>query len=135
MRRTGISAIALVATLVLAGCAGDTGGASPAPATPEPATPGAPSAACSTGGGSAAVAAQIRGFAFTPNPLAVKVGDIVGWTNADSVAHTVTMDDGSCTTGSLGEGATGLLVFEVPGTYPFHCRFHPSMTGTVEVTE
>jgi plastocyanin len=156
MRRTGISATALAAMIALAGCAGDPGGAtpspvpptlpppsappspepqSPEPATPEP-TPDVPTTTtCSTAAGAAAVPARIRGFAFTPDPLAVKVGDIVGWTNEDAVPHTVTMDDGSCTSGSLGEGATALLVFESPGTYPFHCRIHPTMTGTVEVTE
>jgi plastocyanin len=65
------------------------------------------------------------------------VGDVIGWTNGDSAPHTVTLDDGSCDTGNLSQGATGLLVFNEAGTYTYHCNVHPSQMKdfTIEVTE
>jgi plastocyanin len=29
----------------------------------------------------------------------------------------------------------GTTEFDEPGSYPYFCRFHPFMTGTVEVVE
>jgi plastocyanin len=58
----------------------------------------------------------------------------VTWTNLDGVAHTVTADDGSWGSGTLGQGATYSHVFTSPGTYTYHCAIHPFMTGTVTVT-
>jgi hypothetical protein len=50
------------------------------------------------------------------------------------VAHTVTADDGSWGSSTLGQGATYSQVFTSPGTYTYHCAIHPSMKGTVVVT-
>ena len=58
--------------------------------------------------------------------MQAKVGDVVGWTNGDSAPHTATMDDGSCSTDTLSQGATGLLVFNKAGTYTYHCKVHPT---------
>lgn len=45
-------------------------------------------------------------------------------------------DDNSLDTDSIaGEGATGSLTFDEPGTYAYYCLFHPFMKSTVEVTE
>jgi len=35
--------------------------------------------------------------------------------------------------GTLGKGATYAHTFDCPGTYPYHCGFHPTMRGTVIV--
>jgi plastocyanin len=35
---------------------------------------------------------------------------------------------------ALSSGATFEFTFDEPGTYPYFCSIHPSMTGTVEVT-
>jgi plastocyanin len=61
-------------------------------------------------------------------------GTTVTWTNQDAMAHTVTADDGSWGSGPLGPGTTYSHVFTSPGTYTYHCAFHPFMTGTVMVT-
>ncbi len=74
----------------------------------------------------------------------MKTGSTVVWTNEDSFAHTVTAGKRGAQTGTfdheLGEldtndnaGANFSFTFEEPGSYPYFCRFHPTMQGTVEV--
>jgi plastocyanin len=148
MTRRIAPALGLFAILVAA-CSG--GGATTAPSE-APATAAAPSAAASeaapseaapseAGGGVCAattdagtVEVTVQGRAFGPGKVTAKVGDVIVWTNKDSVPHTATLDDDSCTTGSLGKDASGALVFSAPGTYPYHCRIHPDMTGTIEIS-
>lgn len=141
MRRARVRAIAaLGATLLVAGCAGGGGTASPDAATPTGATPG--TAAATTGGascalvndGTAATAVAASGFAFSPAAVSVAVGGTVTWSNGDSVGHTVTMNDGSCDSGVFGGGRSVTLRFTTVGTYGYACSIHPSMTGAVEVT-
>jgi plastocyanin len=40
-------------------------------------------------------------FAFDPNSLTIKAGDIVAWTNQTSAPHTVTADNGDFDSGRL----------------------------------
>ena len=147
-------------TLALGACSGATTSpvattaASAAPATAAPASAeasvapasAAASAAPSAAGGAAACAAAaagaaptvkvtIKDFAFSPDPVTAKVGDVIGWTNSDPVAHTVTLDDNTCTTDPIATGQTGALVFTAAGTYTYHCSIHPAkMKGTITVT-
>jgi plastocyanin len=89
------------------------------------------------GGGVALAASQgvsISGFAFSPPSVTVSVGDTVTWTNSDSVTHTATADDASWDAGNIAAGGgTGAVVFTTAGTFPYHCRIHAQMTGTVIV--
>jgi len=72
---------------------------------------------------------------FSPNPITIKVGDTVTWTNNGSVSHTSTSNTGAWDTGSISSGATSSAVaFPNAGTFPYHCTIHPSMTGTVVVS-
>ena len=96
-------------------------------------TPGASAAAgggaaCAKAdtGATATVKVDIKDFKFSPQPVNAKVGDVVGWTNGDSAPHTATMDDSSCGTDNISQGATGLLVFNKAGTYTYHCSVHPA---------
>ena len=59
---------------------------------------------------------------------------MIGFTNKDSVGHTATVDDGSCSTDTISNGTTAALTFTAAGTYPFHCKIHPSMKGTITVS-
>ena len=110
---------------VLAAC----GGGSPT-TVPDPASADAGSGACSATEGPGTVEVAIDGRAFVPGRVTAAVGDVIAFRNDDPVGHTATLDDGSCTTETLGSGETGALVFSAPGEYPFHCRIHPDMTGT-----
>lgn len=70
---------------------------------------------------------------FDPQTITVGVGSNVTWTNAGSLVHTVTADDGSFDSGNLNIGDTWSLTFNQPGTYAYHCTPHPWMKGTVVV--
>jgi len=133
MRRFMTFPLVLITVLALAACSASTTGGTPATSAQAP-TPGA-SAAGGGGGGACATAAagatatvqvQIKDFKFSPQPVNAKVGDVVGWTNGDSSPHTATVDDGSCSTDPIAQGATGLLVFNKAGTYTYHCKIHPT---------
>jgi len=76
---------------------------------------------------------QIKGFAFAPRTITVKVGNTVTWTNGDSVGHTATADDDSFDTGLLAKGQSGSVTFDTPGTYTYFCTPHPNMKATVLV--
>src|SRR5215211_3287311 len=83
----------------------------------------------------AATAVQVVDFAFDPGTLTVPAGATVTWTNAGSRPHTVTADDGSFDSGRLDPGEQFSQVFEQPGTFTYHCGFHPEMQGSIVVTE
>ena len=80
---------------------------------------------------------EIRNFAFSPNTFKVTPGAKITVVNRDSTQHTMTADDGK-------SFDTKLLVKDEPvsyvapnevGEYGYHCRPHPSMTGTMVVEE
>lgn len=142
--RTPIRAMAgLLLILVVAACGGS--GASAAPTddggntAPSASTASSPSgdgatAACEVVDAAGAVQAEATGFAFTPDPITAATGEAITWTNGDPAPHTVTLDDGTCDTGEFGQGETGTLRFNAPGTYAYHCAVHPNMKGTIEIT-
>jgi amicyanin len=80
----------------------------------------------------------IDSMAFAPQTLNVKVGDKITWTNRDSVRHTVTKDDGQTdgpASQPLDKGDSYSYTFIKAGTYAYHCSLHPTMKGTVVVSE
>lgn len=108
--------------------------AEPTPApTPEP-TAEPPAAACTPGSAAGDVAVAIQDFTFNPAEISASVGQTVSFTNNDAAPHTATLDEGSCTTPNLSQGLASGLTFSAAGTYPFHCKIHPSMTGTITVS-
>ncbi len=129
MRNTRLAALAFAVILATAACSGTS---SPAPsAAPSVAPPSiAPSAATSAATGSAV---SIAGFSFQPSTITISVGTTVKWTNNDSVGHTVTADDGSFKSDTLGSGVTFSHTFATAGTFAYHCAIHASMKGTVTV--
>lgn len=70
-------------------------------------------------------------FMFKPSSVEIRVGDQVTWVNDDDIEHNAT--NGSFDTGLLSLGESASITFTAPGTYPFFCTPHPSMTGTVIV--
>ncbi len=142
MSRRPLSVLGMTALLTLSACS--SAGASTAPsvaapsqaaASPAPATAAATAAGgpCAPSAAAATVEVTIADFAF-PSTIDAKVGDVIGFTNKDSAPHTATLDDDSCTTDNIAQGASAGLTFSAAGDYPFHCRIHPNMVGTIKVT-
>lgn len=83
----------------------------------------------------AQVTVTISNMTFNPDPVQVKAGDTVVWSNQDRMAHTATADDGSFDTGKIAPKATSKPIrFGKAGDVPYHCEIHPSMTGTVQIS-
>jgi plastocyanin len=132
MRHARLATLILPAMLALAACSGSSSPAPTAPASsaPPPAASAAPSAPPPDAAGTAV---SIASFSFQPAALTVAVGTTVTWTNNDSASHTVTADDGSFKSGTLGKGGTFSQTFATAGTFAYHCAFHSSMTATITV--
>jgi plastocyanin len=82
------------------------------------------------------IVANAGSNSFSPNPIEVKVGETVTWINDDdSGRHTVTSKDGVFNSGMMGRGQSFSYTFDKAGEYPYFCEPHPSMVGTVVVTE
>jgi plastocyanin len=122
-------------TLVLASCSSsshttkNTAASSATAASAASASTTAATAPAATGG------IVINGFAFS-GTLTVKAGQKVTVTNKDSVAHTLTdKQTHKFDTGNIaGNGGTGTFTAPTtPGSYPFGCRYHPDMHGTLVV--
>lgn len=77
----------------------------------------------------------IQNFAFVPADLVVKAGTTATWTNADSVAHTIVGNTGGPSSDTIGAQGTYRYTFSTPGTYTYHCSLHPTMIGSVTVTQ
>ena len=127
MRRTGTMAVALAVALVASGCGGG-GGSTPT----GPTNPGAGGGG--GGGGQTVVTINITGqggrLAFSPNPATVQPGQMVAFKNNDTVAHRVTLDDGSVQTPEIAPGATSAPVaMGTSGSKTYHCTIHPGMVG------
>lgn len=75
----------------------------------------------------------IKGSAFGPSSITISAGTTITWTNKDAVAHTVTSDNGLFDSGNMTVNSTFSRQFTTPGSYPYHCTPHPSMTATVIV--
>ncbi|MGI9057766.1 MAG: cupredoxin domain-containing protein [Ktedonobacteraceae bacterium] len=73
-------------------------------------------------------------FGFSPTTLTIKAGTTIVWKNMSSAPHTVTTDDGTTTdSGTIPVGGTFRFKFTTPGTFPYHCNYHPYMRATIVV--
>lgn len=105
-----------------------------APATGAPATQSASTCHVPASGEATVVATTVVDFAW--EDVTAKVGDVITWTNGDTEPHGIETDDGTCRQDPPTPGnGTASLVFDVAGTYPFICWLHPTMTGTLTITE
>lgn len=75
-------------------------------------------------------------MSFSPNPASVRIGQTVAWRNAGGTTHTATQNGRSFDTGFIGNGSTsGSITMKTAGTFGYHCSIHPSMVGTLNVTQ
>ncbi len=77
------------------------------------------------------VSVEIKNFAFTPETVTIAIRGRVTWINKDNGQHTV--DGKDFGSGPLGPDESYSYEFINPGTYPYKCRLHPYMEGTVIV--
>ncbi len=76
----------------------------------------------------------IQNFAFHPDCFKAASASAITIENKDGTTHTFTID-GTDVDVSIDGGQTfnGESAGLAPGSYDFHCKIHPTMTGTVIV--
>ncbi len=77
----------------------------------------------------------IENYMFSPQQLSFPKGATVMWTNNDPDPHAIGTDGVFPESPTLEQGQSYSFTFNAIGTYPYHCTFHPSMKGWIEVTE
>lgn len=70
---------------------------------------------------------------FAPAQLEVLVGDSVSWRNSSLREHDVRSDAAGFDSGRVGSGDSFAHTFTAPGSYPYVCTIHTTMTGDVGV--
>ena len=68
--------------------------------------------------------------AFNPNPIQAVLGDRIVWTNMDTRAHQIALDDGT-DIGVIEPGSSSAPVALTTSMVGYHCVLHPSMLGTI----
>jgi 3',5'-cyclic-AMP phosphodiesterase len=76
---------------------------------------------------------KIDNFSFMPKSLTAKVGATVTWTNRDDIPHTATSTEKKFASPVLDTDQAFSFKFQEPGSYPYFCKIHPTMTGTIVV--
>ena len=70
---------------------------------------------------------------LTPVKVDALAGEQVSWGNDSVRDHTITADDGSFDSGTLGPNTHFSRMFASDGTIAYHCRLHPYIRGEVAV--
>ena len=118
-RILAVLALCFALVVLLAACGG--GGSSS----------GSSNSGANSGSGSGAVAVTIDNFSFSAKP--VKAGQSFQVQNKDGTEHTFTANNGAFDV-DVPAGKTVTVKALQAGTYPFHCKIHTSMTGTLTVS-
>src|SRR5262249_23143971 len=95
----------------------------------KPAAPAQGSADKQKEAGGDTVQITVENFKFTPNPVTIKVGQTVVWTDKGG-RHTVETADGYIKSDILTADKTYSKKFDKPGTYTYYCDFHGDKNGT-----
>ena len=126
-RVLSLSAVSIVAVGVLAGCGSSSG--SKAAGDGSTTTTSAPAASGPT------TTITAKDFSFTPTGVDLTAGgNTLKVTNSGSAKHNLTVE-GLKVNQDLPPGETQTVsITAKPGTYKFHCEYHPTqMTGTITV--
>lgn len=78
----------------------------------------------------------MQGMVFVPAQLTVRRGDTVVWDNKDLVPHTATAGPGAAAafdSGVVPADASFKWVAGKRGAYPYLCKLHPGMVGSLTV--
>jgi plastocyanin len=131
-----LAAVVTAAIVALSGC-GSSGGSSNAGSTPKSSAPKTPAASSDNSKTHAPAAAAamitIKDFAFQ-GPTSVKPGTQVMVMNSDAETHSVTSDTSGLFDVNIDADATATFTAPTkPGSYPYHCKYHSNMHGTLVV--
>ncbi len=74
-------------------------------------------------------------YSFNPYRVRIKTGTRMVWVNNGTMAHTITAQDGSWSTGPIRPGAMGFVTFDKPGKYVYICKDHPWSYGQIIVED
>src|SRR5689334_603635 len=80
----------------------------------------------------AVVKVEMKGIGFTPTKVSAKVGDTIEWANRDFVVHSATARDKSWDV-NIPANQSGRTVMKKAGKIAYYCRYHPNMTGEIDV--
>ena len=90
-----------------------------------------PANSCGSSGAAANINAEASN-SFSPKSATITHGEKVCWQNSSTVLHTVTADSGAFDS-DLPVGQIFVQTFPTAGTFPYHCKIHAGMTGTITV--
>jgi len=71
---------------------------------------------------------------FSAVPANIRVGDAILWINHDIFRHSATARDRSFDV-DLAPGKSGKMVMRKAGAIAFTCKYHPGMTGVLNVAK
>ncbi len=71
------------------------------------------------------------GDGFVPSSITVKRGTRVTWTNRDNMVHNVSGSNWS--SGDIAPGQSYTKIYDVVGSFDYHCSIHPAMQATINV--
>lgn len=94
---------------------------------------GAPLVATSAPAVAATRSVSMAGTAFSPARLTVVQGDVVRWTNNDSMTHNARSGQGFFRSPNLAPGGVFSATFHHAGTFGYACTLHFGMNGKVVV--
>lgn len=88
-----------------------------------------------TGQTAATIVKEQDSLSYNPTSVTIQAGQVLEWDNSGAIAHNVTFDDyPTITSDTMNGGGKYQVKFTQPGTYKFHCTFHPGMNGQVTVS-
>lgn len=83
-----------------------------------------------------AVTLTAADFAFSPADISAGAGDTIEFTNEDDTEHSFTSEEAGLDEDAEAGGSVSISLADVePGSYDYVCKYHPEMTGSLEVTE
>jgi plastocyanin len=98
------------------------------PLTPAEAAPRAPARLVDAIAGSTFVLGSAA-LNAPGQPLRIRPGDTVVWTNLDPISHDVAFDLLPFNAYLKNPGDSAELTFDQPGHFEFHCNQHPELPG------
>jgi plastocyanin len=132
VKRSWLLCLLAAFLLIFAVACGDDDDDETSSQTSAPATSADSGTSSSEAGGETAV--TVKDFKFTPATITVSAGDSVTWSFDDDAPHTATADDNSFDSDTKNKGETYSETFDEAGTIAYHCKIHPNMKATIEVT-